>query len=99
MADAVAHTTKLLGRYLRALWTDGIAAMGATLGVLAGGFGAAYFAFIRDRNIAVLWVLACARVFFLVAGYRVWLKELRIRLDAETKLASPLKLIGFFPRR
>jgi hypothetical protein len=67
----------LFGRYAIAIWEDGIAAMGAGLGILLG-FLAAYFAFIAGHNIAFLWLLALLS--FVFAGYRVWLKEHKAHL-------------------
>lgn len=90
----------LVRAYACAVWRDGIAAMGGTLGMILV-FLAAYYAFIAKHNVAFLWVLALAS--FLLAGYRVWLNEKR-KLEAELKeLTSQLesvlgrpKIIGYF---
>lgn len=63
--------------------------MGAGLGILFT-FGAAYFAFLNQNNIAALWLLALLS--FIFSGYRVWLKEHR---NAEEAKAGP-RLTGFF---
>jgi hypothetical protein len=88
MAEFVSHRVAI-GRYFSIVWEDGIARMGAGLGV-AFTFGAAYFGFIAQHNIAALWLLALLS--FLFAGYRVWLKEHHKFLETQ---ARPV-LIGLF---
>lgn len=68
--------------YAHALHSDGIALMAGSLGVLFA-FLAAYFAFIAQHSIAILWLLSCLSI--AVASYRVWVKERR-RLLAERQL-------------
>ena len=59
----------LLRSYLRAIWKDGVARMSGGIGVLLA-FLAAYFAFIANHSIAVLWLAAL--IAFVFSGYRVW---------------------------
>jgi hypothetical protein len=88
MAESFAHRVAI-GRYLRAVWEDGIARMGATLGILFS-FGAAYYGFVAAHNIAFLWLMALLA--FLFAGYRVWLGEHRKNIETQGRP----KLTGFF---
>jgi hypothetical protein len=74
-----------IGRYASAIWEDGIAAMGAGLGIFFT-FLAAYYAFVAQHNIAFLWLLALLAFGF--AGYRVWLKEHRALLLEEARNAN-----------
>ena len=79
--------SKLLVRdFAHALSSDGIALISGVFGV-ALAFLAAYYAFIAQHNIAVLWLLAFLSI--AVASYRVWVKERRVYLAERDKNANP----------
>src|SRR5688572_32917992 len=77
---------RLLRLFLPAIWNDGIARMGAGLGILCM-FLAAYFAFIANHNIALLWILALLS--FLFASYRVWAGAYRQYLQERERNELP----------
>lgn len=86
-AEVRARATLTQGSHARpfthALYDDGIARFSGGLGV-AFVFAAAYYAFVAQHNIAILWLLAVLSI--AIAAYRVWVKERRAMLEAQEKL-------------
>jgi hypothetical protein len=76
----------LISDFAHALANDGIGLISGVGGV-ALAFLAAYFAFIAQHNIAVLWLLAVLSIS--VAAYRVWVKERRAYLAERDKNENP----------
>jgi len=76
----------LVREFVHALYGDGMALISGVGGV-ALAFLAAYYAFIAQHNIAVLWLLAFLSIAF--ASYRVWVKERRAYLEERKKPRSP----------
>jgi len=61
-----------LRAFLPAVWKDGIARMSGGIGIILA-FLAAYFAFIQNHSIAVLWLAALVACVF--ACYHVWRRQ------------------------
>jgi hypothetical protein len=83
-------TTLTQGQHVRdfahALSTDTVGLISGSGGV-ALAFLAAYFAFVSQHNIAILWLLSVLCISF--AAYRVWVKERRALIAEQTKNAKP----------
>jgi hypothetical protein len=71
--------------FARALSTDSVGLISGVFGV-ALAFLAAYYAFIAQHNIAILWLLSFLSI--TIAAYRVWVKERRALLEAQGKLLT-----------
>jgi hypothetical protein len=74
------------GAFAHALSTDTVGLISGVDGV-ALAFAAAYFAFVSQHNIAILWLLSVLS--FAFAAYRVWVKERRALIAEQTKNAKP----------